>query len=157
MRLNEILDVYQRGDFMCLLLKERRAVVREVSKRYKKIKKKDKGKILDEFVNLTGYNRCYAAYLLRIYEKKVAIYGKGGKRNVFIADNGYIGRRDKRNKELKLMKRNRKRIYEEDVLNALVYFWQLSHFICGKRLVPYIREVLPLLKKQDIGIFLVRR
>ena len=40
MRLNEILDVYQRGDFIALSLKERRAVVREVSKRYKKAKKK---------------------------------------------------------------------------------------------------------------------
>ncbi len=41
-RLNEILDVYQRGDFMSFSLKERRAVVREVSKRHKKAKKKEK-------------------------------------------------------------------------------------------------------------------
>ncbi len=151
MKLDTILDVYQRGDFMSLSLKERRAVVREVSKRYKKTKKKEKGKILDEFVKLIGYNRCYAAYLLRMYEKKVDIYGKDGKRNVFIADNGYVGRRDKRNKELRLRKRKRNRIYGEDVLNVLVYLWQLSDFICGKRLVPYIREVLPHLKKQSIG------
>ncbi len=157
MRLNEILDVYQRGDFMSLSLKERRAVVREVSQRYKKTNRKEKGKILDEFVKLTGYNRCYAAYLLRMYEKKVAIYGKDGKRNVFIADNGYIGRKDRRNKELRLRKRNRKRIYEEDVLNVLIYLWQLSDFICGKRLVPYIREVLPHLKKQDNVKFKIDR
>ena len=35
---------------MSLSLKERRAVVRKVSKRYKKTKKKEKGKILDEFI-----------------------------------------------------------------------------------------------------------
>ena len=74
MKLNEILDVYQRGDFMSLSLKERRAVVREVSKRYKKAKKKEKGRILDEFVKLTGYNRCYAAYLLRMYEREKGSY-----------------------------------------------------------------------------------
>ena len=70
MRLNEILDVYRRGDFMSLSLRERRAVVREVSKRYRKAKKKEKGKILDEFVKLTGYNRYCAFYLLRIYKKR---------------------------------------------------------------------------------------
>ena len=46
-----------------------------------------------------------------------------------------------------IRKRNRKRIYGEDVLNALIYLWELSDFICGKRLVYYIREVLPHLKK----------
>ncbi len=40
MKLNEILDVYQRGDFLSLSLKEKRAVVKEASKRYKKVKKK---------------------------------------------------------------------------------------------------------------------
>ncbi len=40
------MDVYQRGDFISLSLKERKAVVREASKRYKKAGKKEKGKIL---------------------------------------------------------------------------------------------------------------
>ena len=134
---------------MSLSLKEKRAVVREVSKRYKKASKKEKGKILDEFVKLTGYNRCYASYLLRMYEKKVVKYGKDGVRNVFIADNGYKERKVKvkKKKEFVIRKRNRKRIYGEDVLNALIYLWELSDFICGKRLVYYIREVLPHLKK----------
>ena len=116
---------------MSLSLKERRAVVKEISVRYKKVKKKEKGKILDEFVKLTGYNRCYASYLLRTYEKKVVIYGKDGIR------------RDKNKK------RNRKRVYGGDILNALIYLWYLSDFLCGKRLVPYIREVLPHLKRHS--------
>ena len=62
MRSNEILELYRGGRFMSLSLKERRAVVKEISVRYKKVKKKEKGKILDEFVKLTGYNRCYALY-----------------------------------------------------------------------------------------------
>lgn len=40
MGLKEILEIYRRGDFMSLALKEKRAVVREVSKRYKKGKEK---------------------------------------------------------------------------------------------------------------------
>ena len=54
MKKKEILEVFERGEYMSLSLKERRAVVREVSKRYKKASKKEKGKILDEFVKLTG-------------------------------------------------------------------------------------------------------
>jgi len=119
-----------------LSLKERRAVVKKISVRYKKVKKKEKGKILDEFVKLTGYNRCYASYLLRTYEKKVVIYGKDDIRRVFIADNEYRGRR------FKNKKRNRKGVYGGDVLNALIYLWHLSDFLCGKRLVPYIRGIL---------------
>ncbi|MCD6238857.1 MAG: hypothetical protein J7K51_05995 [Thermotogae bacterium] len=94
MRSNEILELYRGGRFMSLSLKERRAVVKEISVRYKKVKKKEKGKILDEFVKLTGYNRCYSSYLLRTYEKKVVIYGQDGIRRVFIADNEYRGRKN---------------------------------------------------------------
>ena len=37
--------------------KERRAVTEVVAMRYQKAGKKEKGKILDEFVEVTGYNR----------------------------------------------------------------------------------------------------
>jgi len=148
MNKKEILEVFERGDFMSLSLKERRAVIKEVSKRYKKARKKEKSKMLDEFVKLTGYNRCYASYLLRTYEKKVIVYGKDGARTVFIGDNGYRrNRRSNAGKEFRIKRRNRKRIYGEDVLNALVYLWKLSDCICGKRLVPFIRETVPILKK----------
>ncbi len=54
MKLKEILDAYQRGDFMSLALKEKRAVVNEVSKRCKKTKKKEKKNdtVLTNFVPL---------------------------------------------------------------------------------------------------------
>ena len=108
--------------------------------------------MLNEFVNLTGYNRRYVSYLLRTYEKKAIICDKEGKRRVFITDNKCRGGRDKRNRELRLRRRNRKRIYREDALNILIYLWKLSDFIYGKRLVPYTREVLPHSKKQSEGI-----
>ena len=44
--------------------KERKSVVHEVAPRYRQARKKEKGKILDEFVVTTGYNRKYAIHVL---------------------------------------------------------------------------------------------
>ncbi|GEM_PF-4765908 len=41
---------------------ERKSVTREISKRYQKSTKKEKGLMLNEFTALTGYNRNYASY-----------------------------------------------------------------------------------------------
>ena len=140
MKKEEILKRFRGGAFMSLTLDERRVVIRETAVRYNKERKKEKGKILDEFVCLTGYNRCYASYVLRTYDgkKNAVIYGKDGKRVVFVAD------RRKKDKE---EKRTRERIYEEDVLGPLIYLWHMSDYICGKRLKPYIKETLPQLKQ----------
>ena len=141
MKKEEILRRFRGGEFMSLTLEERRVVIRETSMRYNKERKKEKGKILDEFVHLTGYTRCYASYVLRTYKEKekAVVYGKDGKRVVFVAD------RRKKDKE----KRTRERIYEEDVLGPLIYLWHMSDYICGKRLKPYIKETLPQLKQFD--------
>ncbi len=64
-------DFLAGGNLMSLNLKERKAAVREVSKRYKKSSKKEKGRILDEFIKLTGYTRCYGSYILRNFGKKI--------------------------------------------------------------------------------------
>ena len=50
---------------MGLTMKEKKAISKEIAKRYKKARKKEKGKILDEFTKLTNYTRCYASYVLR--------------------------------------------------------------------------------------------
>jgi len=49
---------------MGLTMKERKAVTKELTKRYRGATKKQKRIILDEFTALTGYNRAYASYLL---------------------------------------------------------------------------------------------
>ena len=51
---------------MFLSLKERKAAASEVSR-------KQKGKILDEFVKLTDYTGCYSSYVLRNFGKKVKV------------------------------------------------------------------------------------
>ncbi len=49
---------------MGLTMKERKSVTKELSIRYQKASKKQKGIMLDEFTALAGYNRSYASYLL---------------------------------------------------------------------------------------------
>jgi hypothetical protein len=50
-------------------MKARQALTREICVRYCKSGKKDKSKILDEFVKNTGYNRNYALHLLTNWGK----------------------------------------------------------------------------------------
>jgi len=50
---------------MRLTMKERRTVTKAVSPQYRRASKKSKSDILNQFVESTGYNRVYAAYMLR--------------------------------------------------------------------------------------------
>jgi len=101
-------------------------ITNEVASRYQKASKKEKGKILDEFVALTGYNRTYASHLLSNHGKKVRIHPK----LVLQAD------------ATKRVKRSRARIYDEDVKEALKLVWVISGCICSKRLAPTLEELV---------------
>jgi len=46
---------------MGLTMKEKKAISKKIAKRYKKTRKREKGKKLDEFTKLTNYSRCYAS------------------------------------------------------------------------------------------------
>ena len=50
---------------------ERKAVTAATRGRYQRASKKEKGKILNEFIELTGYHRVYARSLLRTVERKI--------------------------------------------------------------------------------------
>lgn len=115
---------------MGLTMKERKAVTVEISKRYKKATKKQKGIILDEFTALTGYNRTYASYLLNSYEKVIKLKGINLKA------------------DLKLKtKRKRSRYYDNSVKRALIKIWEIMDCPCGKRLKPFISEIIFKLKQ----------
>jgi len=58
---------------MGLGMKVRRAVLKELAKRYQRGSKRDKGLVLEEFVGLTDYSRCYASWLLRNCGRKVVL------------------------------------------------------------------------------------
>ena len=60
---------------MGLEMKFKRAILKEIAKRYQRGSKREKSLILEEFVGLIGYNRCYTSWLLRHCGQKVILRG----------------------------------------------------------------------------------
>lgn len=116
---------------MKLTVKEKQKATRITAARYQKTSKKKKGTILDEFIALTGYDRCYASYLLKNHGRKVWI----NKKVIVVGD------------IRKKHKRQRQRTYGEDVLKPLKQIWVIMDCICGKRLRPLLKELLAVLQK----------
>ncbi len=116
---------------MGLTAKERRSATKVTAARYQKATKKLKGIIIEEFVALTGYDRCYAAYLLRTHGKKMYVGGN----TILFADVGTKATKP------------RNRVYDTSVFTALLNIWLIMNCICGKRLAPMLKELVPLLQK----------
>ena len=122
---------------MGLTMKERKSVMRETAVRHQKLAKKQKRGILDEFVVLTGYIRCYASYLLRNHGKKV----RANKGLVIIGD------------IRKKAERKRPKTYGSKVFDVLKTIWLIMDCICSKRLAPVLKDiVLKLEKHKEIEI-----
>lgn len=127
---------------MSLTMKEKQAVTKQLALDYKQATKRQKGRILDTLTGLTGYNRSYAARVLRRRARTVVL-GRGvvdGVKVTLVEDE-----RTKRRKK----RRNRPRKYGRDVLVALQKIWVICDGICGKRLAPYLKEIV--LKLERLG------
>jgi len=112
-------------------MKEKKALTAEIQDRYSKTIKKAKTKILDEFTATIGYNRNYAARILRLKAGKVIGYSRvDGKKIKYV-----IGKKKK-------TKRKRDKIYGYDVFLALKKIWTIFDFICSKRLTPFMAEAV---------------
>ena len=92
--------------------------VRAVHSRYIRAKKNEKGKILDEFVTITGHHR------------KSAIRALGSKRHFKKHD-----------------RRGRPRKYGSMVAAELKYLWEITDHLCSKRLHPFLPELLNVIKR----------
>ncbi len=55
------------GKMRELTMNERKKLVNILHMRYMEASKKDKAKILDEFIQTTGYNRSYVDHLLKTH------------------------------------------------------------------------------------------
>lgn len=122
---------------MRLTMKERKKTTAVVAPRYQRAKKKEKGMILNEFIKLTGYNRSYGAHVLQIHGRKVYIDSK----TVMVGD------------IRKKAQRKRQAFYDSAVTEALKKVWYIMDCICGKRLAPVLREVVPRLQRfKEINI-----
>lgn len=112
-------------------MKARQSLVRVTAGRYQKAGKKEKLKILDEFVHSTGYNRCYASLLLSRHGRAVQVDSK----------TRLVGDISKR------VRKKREPIYGADVLKALKIVWMNLDFMCGKRLKAALGETLMVMEK----------
>jgi hypothetical protein len=102
-------------------MKERQAVLRELGKGYRKKTKKERGLIVDELVRLSGYNRAYACRALRQAE----LLSKGKPRP-----------------------RARAKTYGPEVLVPLRKIWATLDGIAGKRLAPFLPEMVAVMERE---------
>jgi hypothetical protein len=116
---------------MRLTMKQRQAVTAVTVQRYRQGRKKVKQQILDEFCETTGYSRSYARFVLRNHGRQVLLRGK----KVIVGD---LHKRQQRVKS---------RYYDEPVVQALNKLWQLLNYVCGKRLVAIMPELIAKLEQ----------
>ena len=106
---------------------ERKTVTKALAEQYRRAAKKEKGRLLAQFVEATGYNPVYASRLLRNYGRRQEVAP-----GVVVEATGR-GRRGN----------PRPRRYGGDVLKVLIKVWELMDYICGKRLAAALPQVLP--------------
>ena len=92
--------------------------VEAIRGRYLNVSRKEKGRILDEFTNVTDLHRKAAIRLLRRRSQAKVNRGRG-----------------------------RPRCYGHDVVSALRVVWEATDRLCSKCLHPFLPEILAALKK----------
>ncbi len=120
---------------MRLSMNTRRELTLQAASRYRSSTKKEKGQMLNEFVHATGYNRSYAATVLRGYGRKIITQSKN---------------------ESLLYKSNKKRrkgggrppVYTQNVKDIIFWIWELFGYKCAKLLVPIIHNNIDNLQKE---------
>jgi hypothetical protein len=119
---------------MRLTMKERKRIAEATAGRYRKARKKEKGEILNEFVELTGFARCYAALVLRHQGRVVQVNRK-------LRVRGDVGK--------KLARAGRGPTYDGETVKVLVQVWRIMDYICGKRLAPILGEIVERLLRHN--------
>jgi hypothetical protein len=99
---------------------ERRSITKEMARRYARASKGERGRMLDELCALTGYNRSYAARLLRARAR-----GPAPPR----------------------VRRRRTRTYGPELLPALRKVWATLDRPCGKRLAAVMAPTIAALER----------
>jgi len=110
-------------------MEQKQALTNVTGPRYRKASKAEKSRILNEFCHSTEYHRKYAIALLQ-HAGKTQIR-RIGKQTVKIKITATSRK-----------KRVYKRFYDESVEKAVRAIWAFFRYVCGKRLVPMIRDNL---------------
>lgn len=128
-RLNATLEVKMR-----LKMKARQEVTVATAGQYRGAGKKEKGKILEQFVSTTGYSRWYARFVLRNEGRRL----QADKQTILLAV-----------RSKSRAPRKRAALYDEKVRAALVKLWRMMDYICGKRLQPILSDLLTILERHN--------
>lgn len=112
---------------------QRRAVTQKLAQQYRGANRKKRGEILDTLVGLTGYNRCYAAWLLRHWGRKYLLKIDGKMVQLVVG------------KSRPRVASPRPRRYDEPVVRVLKSIWESFDYMCGQRLAAMLKESLPVL------------
>lgn len=99
---------------MRLTVMERRSISKAFANEYLKANKSRKTELLNELTRLAGFNRRYAATLLRTYFKK----------------------------KKKRKKYKRESFYNETVTEVLEKIWTIMDYSCGQRIAPILPELI---------------
>src|SRR5450756_1981381 len=111
----------RRAATVALSMRERQAITKEMARRYVRASKRERGLMLDELCALAGYNRSYAARLLRAKAR------------------GEPPRRRRR--------RGRGPVYGPELLAPLTKVWATLGGICGKRLAAVMGRTVAALER----------
>jgi len=95
----------------------RQELLEALRPQYLEASKKSKKQLLDGFITATGYNRKHAIVLIKAIAKKIG------------------------------EKRQRKKVYDNKVWEALVQVWRAGNRICSKRLVPFLADLVEALER----------
>jgi hypothetical protein len=109
---------------MGLSMATRKELSKEVARRYQRSDRGEKSSILGEFCHGAGYNRHYAAFLLRHWGRPIRMRLPGGGQEIVV-----VGER-----RVRKQRQARPRIYDEVVKEYLISFWEVLDRPCGKRL-----------------------
>lgn len=109
---------------MGLTMATKKELSKEVARRYQKASRGEKMDMLNEFCQAIGYNRHYAASILRNWGRQVYLRSPTGEQTVVI-----VGER-----LVKRQRQQRPRKYDDAVRDYLLIFWEVLDYPCGKRL-----------------------
>jgi hypothetical protein len=101
---------------------ERQAITKEMARRYVRAGKRERGLMLDELCALTGYNRSYAARLLRSRARAPA-------------------------RAPARRRRGRRPVYGPELVAPLTKVWAVLGGICGKRLAAVMERTVAALER----------
>lgn len=107
---------------MALSMHERQAITKEMARRYVRAGKRERGLMLDELCALAGYNRSYAARLLRSRARAPA-------------------------RAPARRRRGRRPVYGPELVAPLTKVWAVLGGICGKRLAAVMERTVAALER----------